>query len=230
MSFARSFVTTQRVAQQFDTTDLLTALRDVGVASPAVGDPGDTRVRRALEREINGRCRPGRRVRLPFGSRSIALMLAGLLTIAMTTAAAAGTVALFQANPTTLFKKSPPEVSSTGVPHETVIPSTVRVIDTFTVPGVGVVRYWVADTAQHGLCQAFRRPDGTWAGYPDHGTGAGNLPGCGPTRAQLVEAQGNNHVGWGPISVDEQSISMTDSAGRWWDVYYGSFQRTAPPE
>jgi hypothetical protein len=204
-----------------DTTDLLTALRDVGVAGPAAGDSGDGRVRSALEREINGPRRRCPRVQLPFGSRSIALMPAALLTFTVTAAAAAGTVALFQASPTTLFKKSPPEVSGAGVPHEVVILSTVHVIDTFTVPGVGAVQYWVADTAQHGLCQAFRRPDRAWAGYPDNGSGAGQLPGCGPTREQLVVAQGNSHVGLAPMSVDEQSVSIKDLAGRWWDIYYG---------
>ncbi len=205
----------------FDTTDLLTAVRDVGVASPAAGDPGDERVGHVLEREINRRRRPRRRVRLPFGTRSIALMPATLLTIAATTAAAAGTLALFAANPTTLFEHAPTAPSGPRLPHETVVPSTVRRIDTFQVPGIGLVQYWVADTAQHGLCQALRRPDGTWAGYPDGGTGGGQIPGCGPTRAQVVASQGDSHVGLAPMSVDEQSVSIKDSTGRWWDIYFG---------
>jgi hypothetical protein len=205
----------------FDTTDLLAAMRDVGVSSPAAGDPGDGRVRGALQREINRRRRPNRRVRLPFGTRSIALMPAALLVVVATTAAAAGTVALFHADPTTLFEKTPTAPSGPGLPRETVIPSTVRIIDTFKVPGVGRVQYWVADTSQRGLCQALRRPDGTWAGYPDNGTGGGQMPGCGPTREQVVAAQGDSHVGLAPMSVDEQSVSMKDSTGRWWDIYYG---------
>jgi hypothetical protein len=207
-----------------DATDLLSALRDVGVAVPTAGDRGDERVRRAVEHEIKGRRRSGRRLRLPFSGRSIALMPAALLTIAVTAAAAAagaGTVALFASSPTRLFEQSPTAPSRPGLPHETVVASTVHVIDTFRVPGVGPVQYWVADTAQHGLCQALRRPDGTWAGYADHGTGGGQMPGCGPTRAQVVAAQDNSHVGLAPMSVDEQSVSIRDPAGRWWDIYFG---------
>jgi len=73
-----------------DPTDFLIALLDVGAATPAVGDAGDEQVRAALEREINGRRRSGRRIRLPFGTRSIALIPAALLVTAAT-AAAAGT-------------------------------------------------------------------------------------------------------------------------------------------
>jgi hypothetical protein len=151
-----------------ETTDFLIALRDVGVSGPIVGDAGDGHVRAALQREISGRRRSGRRIRVPF-TRSIALMPAALLVTAVA-AAAAGTVALVNAGPTTLFEHSRAGASGTGIPHQRVIPATVRKIDAFQVPGVGLVQYWVADTAQHGVCQALRRPDGTWAGYPDHGT------------------------------------------------------------
>jgi hypothetical protein len=133
-----------------DTTDLLIALRDVGVAAPAVGDAGDRRVQSALAREIAGRRRARRRVRLPFGTRSITLMPAALLVIVATTAAAA-TVALVNADPTTLFKSNPQGNSSPGW-HQTVIPSTVRKLATVDVPGVGAVQYRVAATEQHGRC------------------------------------------------------------------------------
>lgn len=202
-----------------DTTELLSALRDVGVASPVVGDLGDGRVRSVLEREINGR-RRGRRVRLPFGSRSVALVPTALLLVVATTAAAAGTVALVQADPTALFENNPNGAVAHGFSHEAVIPSTVRIIATFQVAGVGRVQYWVADTAQHGLCQALRRPDGTWAGYPDNRTGGGQIPGCAPTRAQVVATQ-RGSLGLLPTSVDQQYVSIKASTGRWWVVYYG---------
>lgn len=89
-----------------DTTDLVVALRDIGVDPPAVGDAGDGRVRSALQREIGRRRRPRRRLRLPFGTRSISLMPAALLATVATTAAAA-TVALVNADPTTLLKSNP---------------------------------------------------------------------------------------------------------------------------
>ncbi len=209
-----------------DATDLLTALGDVGVTSPIAGDCGDEQVRGALEREMSGRRRP-RRVRLPFSNRSFALIPA-MLIMAGATTAAAGTLAVLHADPTALFQKNS-RSASTGVPlprRQTVIPSTVRVIDTVQVPGVGAVQYWVADTAQHGLCQAMRRPNGSWAGYSDRGTSGGQVPGCEPTRQQVVAAMtaaegGKLRVGLGPMSVDEQSVAIKDATGRWWGIYYG---------
>jgi hypothetical protein len=128
----------------------------------------------------------------------------------------------------TMFKKSHSGYSGLGVPSQTVIASTVRVLDTFQVPGVGSVQYWVGETAQHGVCQAFRLPDGMWANYPmsstppDNGRSAGTVPGCSATRAQVVAGQGNTGTGLAPTSVDEQSISLEGSDGHWWDVYYGT--------
>jgi hypothetical protein len=210
-----------------DATDLLTALADVGVTSPAAGDRGEVRIRGALEREIAGRRRAPRRFRLPFSNRNIALIPA-VLVMAGATTAAAGTLAVLHADPTALFRKNTPSGSTVpGLPRkQTVIPSSVRMIDSFRVPDLGAVQYWVADTAEHGVCEAFRRPDGTWAGYADHGTGGGQLPGCGPTREQTVAAMtaaegGKLRVGLSPMSVDERSVSIKDSTGRWWDIYYG---------
>ncbi|MBV9606355.1 MAG: hypothetical protein JO027_14660 [Solirubrobacterales bacterium] len=128
----------------------------------------------------------------------------------------------------TLFRESNSAYSGPGVPSQTVIPSTVRVFDTFQVPGVGPVQYWVGETAQHGVCQAFRLPDGMWANYPmtsaspDNGRSAGTVPGCSATRAQVVAGQGNAGTGLAPTSVDEQSISLEGSDGRWSDIYYGT--------
>ena len=59
-----------------------------------------------------------------------------------------------------------------------------------------------------------RRPDGTWAGYPDNGTGGGQIPGCGPTRAQVVASQGDSHVGLLPMSVDRQSVMVVRLRGK----------------
>jgi hypothetical protein len=80
-----------------DTTDLLIALRDVGLADPPSGeDAGEARVRVAIEREIAGPRRAQRlRRRLPFHARRITLLPAVLAVTAATTAAAA-TVAAVQ--------------------------------------------------------------------------------------------------------------------------------------
>jgi len=204
-----------------DTTDLLLALRDVGIEAPAAGDAGDARARAALQRAIERPRRFRRRVRLPFATRSIALAPAALL-VAVVATAAAGSVALVGADPTTLFEANPGNFGNPAQIHQTVIPSTVREIDSYRVPGIGEVQYWVADTEQHGLCQAMRLPNKTWAVVP--GTipnTAGQVPACGPTRQQEVRAQGNSLTGLAPTSVDEQSISLKNPSGLWWDVYYG---------
>jgi hypothetical protein len=208
----------------FDATDLLSALGDVGVTSPAAGDRGDKQVKAALECEISGRPRPSRRFRLPFSGRSIALIPA-MLIMAGATTAVAGTVALFHADPTALFANTPEtSPAGPGLPLETAIPSTVRMIDTFQVPDLGAVQYWVADTAEHALCQALRLPDGNWVGYQENRPVVGST--CYPTRQQVVDALiaaqgGKLRVGLLPMSVDERSASIKDSTGRGWDVYYG---------
>jgi hypothetical protein len=46
------------------------------------------------------------------------------------------------------------------------------------------------------------------------------MPGCAPTRKRQVLAQGTG-PGLGPTSVDEQSISLKDRNGKWFDIYYG---------
>ncbi|MGH3264172.1 MAG: hypothetical protein ACRDNS_19500 [Trebonia sp.] len=205
---------------------LLRALGDVEVTSPAAGDPESEQVRGALEREISRPRRPRRRLRLPFGGRSIALIPAVVIMAGATTAVAA-TLALSQVNPTTLFQSSPSSTPGLGLPKQTAIPSTVRMIGTVHVPDVGAVQYWMADTAQHGLCQALRLPGGTWVGYKSaDGSNSIPEPTCYPTRQQVVAAMmaaqgGKLRVGLNPMSVDENTASVTDSAGRSWDIYYG---------
>lgn len=203
-----------------DTTDLLTALRDVGVEPPAAGDAGDRRLRSALEREIAGRRRARRRLRLPFGTRSITLV-PGLLLVTVATTAAAATVALVNANPTTLFQRSQQGNHRPGQ-RQTVIPSTVRKLATVIVPGVGPVQAWIADTEQHGTCWALRGPGGSWLTLAMDDRSAGIVPGCAPTRKQVVLAQGNSPVGLAPMSADDLTNSIRDTSGRWWDIYYGT--------
>jgi hypothetical protein len=203
--------------QMPETRDLLTVLRDVGVTPPAAGDAGDARVRSALDRAIDGRRRSGRRLRLPFGAGSIALVPAGLLVTAI---AAAATVTLVNASPTILFTSNPQSSSGFGR-HQTVIRSTIRKIATVHVPSVGPIQYWIADTKQHGQCWGLRSPNGSWLALSGGGSG-GLVPGCGPTRKQMVLAQGNSSTGLLPTSVDEASNSIKAPDGQWWDIYYGA--------
>jgi hypothetical protein len=203
-----------------DPTDLLIALRDIGVDPPAVGDAGDGRVRSTLEREISGRRRVRRRLRRPFGAGGITLMPAALLVTVATTAAAA-TVALVNANPTTLFQSNPQRNPSPGQ-HQTVIPATVRKLATVDVPGVGPIQAWIADTEQHGTCWGLREPNGSWLTLAMDDRSAGVIPGCAPTRKQQVLAQGNSRVGLAPTSVDYLTNSVRAPSGQSWDIYYGT--------
>jgi hypothetical protein len=204
-----------------EATDLLLALRDVGVDPPRDGDPGDIRVRAAVRRAADRMPGRRRRVRLPQGRRSIRLVPAVLLLTGVT-AAAAGAYGLLNGSPTALFANNPQSSF-----HETVIRSTVRRIASFQVPGIGTVQYWVAATRQRGLCQAIRLPNSTWAVMGANlAASAGEVPGCAPTRKQQVIAQGNSSIGLLPMAVDQRSISLKNPHGDWFDVYYGVVDAT----
>jgi hypothetical protein len=210
-----------------DTTDALYAMRDVGVSVPAPGDAGEDRIRATLARELmSRRSLRHRRIRLPFAGRTIALVPALLGVTVATAAAAVGASALLRSGPVAVFKHNAGAVV-VGKGRETVIPSTAHVIDRFTIPGVGPVQYWIANTKQRGLCQAFARAHGTWPGNGTHSATARFVGGCEPTREQLVQQQmriartTHRFLGLLPMSVDEQSVEITGTNGRWWDIYYG---------
>jgi hypothetical protein len=141
------------------------------------------------------------------------------LLVTVATAAAAATVALVNADPTTLFASNPQGEAGW---HQTVIPSTVRKLAAVDVPGVGPVQYWVADTEQHGRCWGLRGPSGAWLTLAMDDRSAGSVPGCGPTREHQVLAQGNGSVGLLPMSVDYYNNAVRDSSGQWWAIYYGT--------
>lgn len=98
---------------------------------------------------------------------------------------------------------------------ETVIPSTVRELGTFSPAGVGTVQYWTADTRQHGVCGALRLPDGVWVGLQKHPAN-GSMPGCWPTR---------NQTGWGALIIDGFDYITSGVIGRQgqrWMLAYGA--------
>jgi hypothetical protein len=61
-------------------------------------------------------------------------------------------------------------------PHAHVLPRSVRIVETVSVPTVGAVQYWVARTVIGWQCSVFKLPDGEWAGTT---TGASNRYGFG---------------------------------------------------
>jgi hypothetical protein len=210
-----------------DVNDALYAMRDVGISLPESGDAGEDQIRFELAREFASRSLfRHRRIRLPFVGRTIALIPALLGVTVATAAAAVGATALFQPSPVAVFRHNAQPEGPVGSPPELVIPASAHVIDQFTIPGVGPVQYWIANTKQHGLCQAFARAHGTWPGNAAHSPTARFVGDCRPTREQLVhqEMQGataQNFTGLLPMSVDEQSVSVQGTGRRWWVIYYG---------
>ncbi len=98
---------------------------------------------------------------------------------------------------------------------ETVIPSTVRELGTFSLAGVGPVQYWTADTRQHGVCGGLRLPDGVWVQLQKN-PGDGSMPGCWPTRAQ---------TGQGALIIDGFDYITSGVIGRQgqrWMLAYGA--------
>jgi hypothetical protein len=61
-----------------------------------------------------------------------------------------------------------------------VLLNTVRQIATITVPGLGRLQYWIADSTHHWLCTAMRLPDGSWIGTANRYHIGGSVPGCLP--------------------------------------------------
>jgi hypothetical protein len=213
-------------------TDLLFALRDVGVQAPLAGDAGDRRARAALRQEI---ARPTRRRArwLARGLRPAVLVPAALLLT--TAAAAAAGVATGVLNPFAFaehnatdaparqFQVSPGRYGPTvnGKPiRETVIPATIRKAEALTVRGVGSVQFWVADSQQHGVCAGVRLPSDQWAGLQNGGRVGGAMPGCVPTRAQ---------IGADALIIDGFDYTESDvvaRSGKHWMLLYGAV--TAP--
>lgn len=188
--------------------ELLTAMRDLGVATPTAEDAADERIRATLVREIErvGAQRPTRSastrrkaIRLLY-SRWRAALLTGVATLAAGTAvAAAAGVApwtlLSSGSASKLFSTNPSQVwSQNGMSP---IASSVTELGTISVPGVGTFQYWGAQTQNGEWCMAFRGPDGVWAGTQTQAAGkddpsynfTGDVPGCG--------AYSNNPLGGG---------------------------------
>jgi hypothetical protein len=215
-----------------DMNNALYAMRDVGISLPESGDAGEDEIRSELAREFASRSPlRHRRIRLPFVGRTVALIPALLGVTVATAAAAVGASALLQSGPVAVFRHNAQPVGAVGSAPELVIPASARVIDQFTIPGVGPVKYWIANTKQHGLCQAFARAHGTWPGNAARSSTARFVGDCRPTREQSVHqemegATGQNFTGLLPMSVDEQSVSVQGTDRRWWVIYYGVVSAT----
>jgi hypothetical protein len=149
-----------------------------------------------------------------IGARQAALLAGSVaLTAAGGTAVVAGLGPFAHAGPGALFRGNPQNLGIPWNRRQTVIPGSVRRLETLTLPGVGQVQYWIAQSQQHGLCQAIQLPDGGWSGlgYSKFDQG-GDVPGC------LTVHQGQD----GMVN-DFYSIASVVGLrhGRKWEIKYG---------
>jgi hypothetical protein len=124
--------------------------------------------------------------------------------------------ALFEANPAGRFPWRP----GLGSIIPSVIPSTVHLGTTFTVPGVGRFQLWVARSRPKGwLCTAIRQPDGTYAGL------------LGGDKYQLSAPQpGCGLLGWQDVrGFDYWPGSIGSPDGRQWWIAWGYAPATDHP-
>jgi hypothetical protein len=171
--------------------------------------PGDARLHPSTPRR--------RRRRLGLLAASAVLIgagTAGAITVRALTHASPK--ALFEADPQGQYSRLPGQLTrGTG---QTVIPQTVRLATTFTVPGVGRFEYWIALSRPKGwLCLAIRQPDGTWADLGKNSLFGGPVPGCGATGWQ--DAHG----------FDYYPTTIAAPGRRVWRIAYGYVPITGHP-
>lgn len=220
-----------------DSSDvLLLELRDVGIEHlPEAGDAGDSRVRKALERESAGESsrRPAwTRKRIKIGG--LAMPPLALLAV-VATAAAATTTAVVTLSATTVFQQDPQGLNFNG-DIETVLPSTVRQLGAVSIPDYGQVAVWGATTKPGGFCFATRLPDGDWGGLNTSqdardGWGGGSIPGCFQTQQQQILKQTPLRAGQQPSPATGQeliptpleswSIQVKNSSDTEYSIYVG---------
>lgn len=196
-----------------DLSDGLLELRYAGIRQlPEAGDPGDRRLRQALEQEMAGkRVRPRgwTRRRIRIGGFAVP-PLAALAVVA--TAAAATTAAVTLAA-TSVFQHDPQGLNFNG-DIETVLPSTVRRLASVSIPDYGPVAVWGATTKPGGFCFVLKLPDGDWGGLHDSqnardGWDGGSVPGCFQTRQQAILKQTPLQPGQQPSGKTGQLLMPT---------------------
>lgn len=232
-----------------DLSDGLLELRYAGIRQlPEAGDPGDRRVRQALEREMarkRSRYRDwagrhswtSRRIRIGgFAVPSVAALAV------VATAAAAATTAAVTLSATTLFQYDPQaqlgpsDSKGFNGDIETVLPSTVRQLVTVSIPDYGQVEVWGATTKPGGFCFALKLPDGIWGGLhtsqdSEDGWYGGSIPGCFQTREQQILEQtplkpgqqpsGNTGQLLYPLPLEQWDNEIKSSDGKQYTIWVG---------
>jgi hypothetical protein len=146
-----------------------------------VRSPGDPRLEAAPARARRPRGW-GQRGRV----RRAAVVACGVLVAACGTAALAKVTGVI--DPFAFLSHDKPLVLFRAAPgydprrQPAVVPSSVRLVETVSVPGVGRVEYWTARTVTGWACAAFKLPNGEWAGTTLRGSDrygfGGPVPSC----------------------------------------------------
>jgi hypothetical protein len=163
----------------------LDLVRDLLPVSTEPSDAARREARVALlaaigaERRVADAARPRRRVRTRGTRRLAAVCGALLLGAAGATGATVVAIDSFSHDtPTNLFRTNPDRIGNPWV-RQSLVPGTVRRVETITVPGVGAAQYWTAQATHHGICVGLRLPGGVWAGSSDDRFQLGGpIPGC----------------------------------------------------
>jgi len=159
---------------------------------PSAGARRDARV--ALLHVISGERRTRRRHRVR-GPGRLALVWAALLL--GTTGATAATVFAIDNfthdTPTQLFRVNPDRLLGSPWVKQSLVPGTVRLVESFKVPGVGQAQYWTAQATHHGICVGLRLPGAVWAGSTENRFElSGPVPGC------VYKFSADPKAGWSP--------------------------------
>ena len=157
------------------------------------------------------------------GNRRVGVLAAALVIGA--SSAAAATVAAIDGfghdSPTRLFQDNPVRFFSPWV-TQALVPGTVRLVTTLSVPTVGRAEYWTAESTHHGVCVGLRLPGGAWAGSPNRFEVGGPVPGC------VYRFSPTPRTGWSPkrgFFWDEDQVG-----GRWQGrIVYGTVPNVGRP-
>jgi hypothetical protein len=157
----------------------------------------------------------------------LAAIAASALAFGVAAAWAAGTDvrALFAMNPA---GGGTPDQPATGLWRQVAIPATIRRAGVLTIPHVGALELWVAETKQHGWCGAIRLPDDKWAGTKES-SGGGTAPGCYPSRAQVNAASNPPVYVISGFDYYEIEVDAREAGGTFWRVIYGVTELDKPP-
>jgi hypothetical protein len=162
-----------------------------------------------------------------------ALLACGVMVAACGTAGVAGVTGIANFS---LFARSKPlplfraDLGFAPNPHAHVVPSSVRMVETVSVPTVGPVEYWVARTVSGWQCSAFKLPNGEWAGTTAvasnrYGFG-GPVPSChGPWITWEGPDFRYEQIWLGPVSYRRGRVV----SGRSFAVVYGTVRASGTP-